>query len=219
MRSGLAGFVRFGSLPASGFAFGSRSLIPVSRRLLSTTTEESSSSSSAPPPPFTEAPKKRRRSFWLSPIGVLGIGGGVLFGYLMATYVKNGITRLYCLQVENSCMTKLDELHKDAVQNGLLYVHTKLAHRILEDVRVTSDMGTLRFQPESLRIVPLLKENRNFLTFNVYGTKRVGSVNAVLSKSVVKGWIVYKVKPRAKKKKKKKKVGAKGKKKKSRLRK
>ncbi len=181
--------------------FRSRALIPVSGvRFFSVENGAKTESASSPPPPpppssssssSAETPKKK--SFWLTPLGVLGIGGVALFGYLMATYVKDGITRFHCLQVENSCMTKLDELHQDAVQNGLLYVHAKLAHRILDDHRVISDMGSIRFQPESMRIVPLLKENRNFLTFNIYGTKRVGSVNAVLSKRVLNGWIVYKV--------------------------
>ncbi len=43
-------------------------------------------------------------------------------------------------------------------------------------------MGQLRFQPETLKLTQLPNENKVMISFNVYGTRRVGLVTAVFSR-------------------------------------
>lgn len=156
--------------------------------------EAASSAGQAPPPPPPPPPRgaPKKRSFWLQPVGVLAIFTATVGGYFSVTYLYDVFKRYRGMYAENKTFTELQENGMDGVQGTLMFLHTTLARAVLADPRVVEHMGSLRFQPETIKFVPVVRENRQVVTFSVYGTRRVGLVYALLDKDInSEGIIVY----------------------------
>ncbi len=157
---------------------------------------------SSPPPSeqqyeFTGGRKKvdwRREffNFWRRPFGILSTAFVVLGSYYTYTFFAGLYTRYSTGTAEANAMNALQMEGSDPAQLAMLFLHAKLARPVLADEAVVQHMGTLRFQPETLKLTQLTKENKVMVTFNVYGTRRVGIVTAILDRFPNRdGLVVY----------------------------
>jgi hypothetical protein len=183
-------------------------LLPVTRRFAT------AGAGAAPPPPpphpgqappisdkpfmFPKAKKKKidwrnvMESFYKRPYGLVVVTFASLGVYYLYTFFSGLWERYWTSVAEANAMEALQMEGADPAQLAMLFLHARLARAVLADESVTRHMGTLRFQPETLKLTQLTKENKVMVTFNVYGTRRVGMVTAVLVRSTSRqGLVVY----------------------------
>lgn len=85
---------------------------------------------------------------------------------------------------EGQLMSLMEQEGADPTRMYSLYLHTQVAHAIEDDAELVEHMGELRFAPETMRITPVASTNDIAVVMNVYGTRRVGVVNALFTKTV-----------------------------------
>jgi hypothetical protein len=196
-----------GSLRCSGATLprGLVLLLPVTRRFTT------AGAGAAPPPPSGEAPPIREKayvlpkaktkkidwkmvleSFYKRPYGIIVLTFASLGVYYIFTSLSGLWERYWQSVAEANAMNALQMEGADPAQLAMLFLHARLARAVLADEAVAHHMGTLRFQPETLKLTQLTKENKVMVTFNVYGTRRVGMVTVVLVRSSSRdGLVVY----------------------------